>query len=69
MIEPTIPKVGDTITLGRKMSTARGVIKRIDISAKKGIGFHIDGYPGPLWVGPQAFSWSITDRQAGISDQ
>lgn len=59
-LDPAHVQIGDNVTLQRKKTTAEGTVTRIDHSTTKGTGFHITGYPYPLWVGPWHSYWTIT---------
>lgn len=70
MPDPELIEVGDTVELARKMSTARGLVTRIDPNPHKGIGIHIDGYPPyPLWIGPRHDTWTLTEHIPFMPDE
>lgn len=70
MPDPELIEVGDTVELARKMSTARGLVTRLDYNPHKGIGIHIDGYPPyPLWIGPRHDTWTLTEHIPFMPDE
>lgn len=59
-------EVDDDVKLTRKMATVFGRVTRVDISATRGTGVHLEGRPTPYWIGPRHDSWTLTEHHPAI---